>query len=167
MYGQLFLTKNGSKDNGMWFKTLNELTPKALESGMDRLRNLSGKHNFLAFPPICLEFKALCQAYYEDLRLPSSYDAYREIQNFGQTQNHIWSHPLVEYIANRLPDDFYSIDNEQKATNLFKTLYEDITDLVKEGHAIPEIKNRPKQQRPRTLEVAKSHLRLLKQHLGV
>ena len=33
IYGTLFLTKFGPKDNGTWFEALKGLTPKALESG--------------------------------------------------------------------------------------------------------------------------------------
>lgn len=133
---------------------------------MDRLGNLSGKHNFLTFPPNCLEFKALCQAYYEDLRLPKSHEAYREIKNFSDSNCHPWSHPVTEFIANRLPNDFYRIEDEHKASALFNQLYEEVTDLIKQGHDLPEFKTQINRQPARSPEVARSYLQQLKQHLG-
>ncbi|KTD39635.1 hypothetical protein Lmor_0001, partial [Legionella moravica] len=80
IYGTLFLTKFGTHDNGTWFDTLKGLTPKALESGMERLRNLSGNGKFAEYPPNCLQFKALCMAFYDDLKLPKASDAYWEFK---------------------------------------------------------------------------------------
>lgn len=81
IYGQLFISKFGVKDDGTWFETLKDLTPLALESGMERLRQLTESAKFATFPPICLEFRAVCLGFYDDLKLPKAIEAYREIKN--------------------------------------------------------------------------------------
>ena len=167
LYGTLFTSKNGTHDrHGVWFAALKGLTPKALESGMERLRDLSAGDRFCDFPPNCLQFKALCLAYYEELNLPKVHDAYREIKNFWESNAGYYSHAVVSFIARRLPDNFLAIKQEKVAYALFKRVYEQVTDLVRQGHAIPEVKDRVKRPRPSPNKaVAQTHLAQLKQLL--
>jgi hypothetical protein len=167
IYGHLFLNKFGPKDNGTWFDALNGLTPKALESGMDRLRNLSGNGKFTEYPPNCLQFKALCMAFYDDLGLPKPLIAYREIKNSVYKTISGWSHPLIEFIAKKLPDNFFKIEQESVAYGLFKEIYEQVSQLVQQGHEIPKTQA-PQRVRPtRNPEVARAYLNQIKQHIGV
>ena len=168
IYGQLFLTKFGTHDNGTWFEALKGLTPKALESGMDRLRNLSGNGKFVEYPPNCLQFKALCLDFYDELNLPKASIAYREIKNSVYRNVVCWSHKLTAFIAQRLPDDFFLIEQENVAYTVFKEIYEQVCHLVKQGHEIPTIDATPyRTKRTRSAEVAKAHLNEIKRHIGV
>lgn len=165
IYGQLFTAKNGSHDrHGVWFNALHDLTPKALESGMMRLKSLSAGQRFCEFPPNCLQFKALCLAYYEELNLPKAHEAYREIKNASYSSAR-YSHPVVKFIAHRLPEDFLLIEHEQVAFRLFKKVYEQVTDLVRQGHVIPDVKERLKRRSPSNKAIAETHLAQLKQWL--
>ena len=114
IYGALFVSKHGSQDNGVWYEILQRLTPKALESGLLRLKQLKGAKAFIDFPPNCLQFKALCESFYEELNLPKASDAYQEIKSkIYITSNH-WTHEVVRYIAHQLPEDFLFMNNEQE-----------------------------------------------------
>ena len=166
IYGALFLTKFGPKDNGTWFDALKRLTPKALESGMERLRNLSGGGKFTEYPPNCLQFKALCMAFYDDLRLPKPSVAYQEIKNNADEPRAGWSHPLIEFIAKKLPDNFFKIDEEWVAYNMFKEIYAQVSQLVQQGHEIPKINAAPKVKPSRNPEVARAYLNQIKQRIG-
>lgn len=166
IYGQLFLTKFGTHDNGTWFDALKNLTPKALESGMDRLRNLSGNGKFTEYPPNCLQFKALCIAFYDDLGLPKASDAYREIKNSVRKAIPGWSHPVIEFIAKKLPASFFLIDHELIAYNLFKEKYDQVCLLVQQGHDIPEVQTPHRVKAARNLEVGGAHLKQIKQYIG-
>jgi hypothetical protein len=166
LYGQLFLTQNGSKDNGAWFDTLKELTPKALESGMERLRNLAGNGKFAEFPPKCLQFKALCMAFYDDLKLPKASDAYWEFKNSVRKETPRWSHPVIEFVAQKMPFDFFSIDHDGMAYRVFKEKYDQVCHLVQQGHELPKI-DAPHRIKPaRTIEVGEGYLNQIKHHIG-
>lgn len=166
IYGQLFITKNGSKDNGTWFEALNGLTPKALESGMERLRNLSGNGKFVEFPPNCLQFKALCVAFYEELRLPKVIDAYREVLRLGRDENPRWSSKLIGCIAKRMPDEFFLIEQEHLAYAVFKEVYGQVCEFVKQGHELIEPKEQHQVRRIPSRDIARTHLQQIKQHIG-
>ena len=166
IYGALFLTKFGTKDNGTWLDVLKDLTPKALESGMNRLKELAGNGKFAEYPPNSLQFKALCIAFYNDLGLPKPSIAYIEIKNSAYKTNPVWSHPLIEFIAKKLPDDFFKIDQERVAYSLFKELYDQISNLIKQGHEIPKM-HAPQKVRPtRNPDVARAYLHQIKQYIG-
>ena len=167
IYGNLFLTKFGTHDNGTWFDTLKGLTPKALESGMERLRNLSGNGKFAEYPPNCLQFKALCMAFYDDLKLPKASDAYWEFKNSVRKAIPRWSHPVIEFVAKKMPFDFFSIDHDGIAYSVFKEKYEQVCHLIQQGHDLPKI-DAPHRIKPaRNLEVGKGYLNQIKQHIGV
>jgi hypothetical protein len=166
IYGQLFLTKHGVKDNGIWLEALKDLTPKALESGLMRLNNLAGKGKFAEYPPNCLQFKALCLAFYEELNVPKASDAYREIINSAYKNKKAWSHEMVEFIAHRLPDEFFKLEQEAQAYAVFKSIYNQIFDLVKQGHAIPKSIEKQRQAHRRTPSIASAHIQQMKQHIG-
>lgn len=167
IYGQLFLTKFGTHDNGTWLDAFKGLTPKALESGMDRLKNLSGNGKFTEYPPNCLQFKALCMSFYDDLNLPKASVAYREIRNSVYKTTFVWSHPLIESIAQRLPESFFLIEQENVAYAVFKDIYEQVSDLIKQGHDIPRFEATHRVKRTQTPEIARMYLNQIKQHIGV
>ena len=139
IYGSLFISKHGAQDSGVWFETLRDLTPIALESGLERLRTLSGGAKFAEYPPNCLQFRALCLAFYEELNLPQVGAAYKEIRLRSYVNSHYWSHPVVKFTASKLPVDFLMIENEQKAYALFVEAYTQVCNLVKQGHKLPVI----------------------------
>lgn len=166
IYGNLFLTKFGTHDNGTWFDTLKGLTPKALESGMERLRNLSGNGKFAEYPPNCLQFKALCMAFYDDLKLPKASDAYWEFKNSVRKTIPRWSHPAIEFVAKKMPFDFFSIDHDGIAYSVFKEKYEQVCHLIQQGHELPKI-DAPHRIKPaRNIEVGEGYLNQIKQHIG-
>ena len=169
IYGQLFITKFGAHDaNGTWLAALNGLTPKALESGIARLRDLANEGQFCQYPPNSLEFKALCLAFYNDLQLPTVGKAFREVQNSAYGTRHHWSHEVVQFTASRLSSDFLKMEYEAEAYKVFKPVYEQVCHLIKQGHPIPPVLNKPVMlpSGPQNASVAHHHLSVMKQRLG-
>jgi hypothetical protein len=134
---------------------------------MERLANLSGQGKFSEYPPNCLQFKALCLAFYEDLKLPKAYEAYREIKNRPFTRKSTWSHPVVKLTATHLPADFLLIEQENEAYRKFEEAYDEVCKMVRQGHEIPETDEPKRIEAPRTKAVAQSHLQQIKRRLGV
>lgn len=155
------------KDSGAWFEALKDLTPHALENGLERLRSLKTGGKFSSYPPNCLEFKEICLAFYEDLKLPKLSDAYQEIKNRAYIQNKCWTHPVVKLIAKRLPIDFLKLDDEREAYALFKKIYEQACLLIRMGHVIPEIKEDVMLEKPKNYHTAKQHLDAMRKYLGI
>lgn len=166
IYGQLFISRFGTQDNGTWYETLKDLTPFALKSGVKRLRDLTNNAKYAEFPPNCLEFKALCMGFYEDLKLPKASNAYREIKNQAYFSNAQWSHPVIRYISSKLPDDFLEIRNEKDAYQIFEHIYEEVCSLVKQGHPIPEIKKDFKLVKHQNREIGRFYIQEMKKILG-
>ena len=166
IYGQLFIMKHGMKDRGAWVDTLKDLTPIALESGLDRLKKLSAGDKFTEYPPNCLQFKSLCLAFYEDLRLPKASDAYLEIRNKAYCNNIYWTHAVVKFIAQKLTIDFFDIQQEAEAYKQFKLVYNDVCHLVRQGMQLPKVEHRVMVARTSNKAVAKQHLNHIKQRLG-
>ena len=140
VYGTMFTNRFGVSDNGTWHEVLKDLTQKALESGMERLANLTNNGKFAEFPPNCFQFRAICLGFYEDLKLPKAIDAYREIKNRDYLRTTLWSHPVVKYIASQLPQNFIEIRDERTAYAIFERIYKEVCDLLKQGHVLPEAK---------------------------
>jgi hypothetical protein len=166
IYGQLFVSKHGVEDTGVWFAALKDLTPKALESGVERLMTLSKGEKLCEFPPTCLQFRALCLGFYNDLRMPTAAQAHREVLNRAYTTNPCWSHVVVKYTAKRLGCEFLDIHNEGESFPIFKKAYEQVCHLVRQGHQVPEIEEGVLLQKPQSKEVATTHLTTMRQLLG-
>ena len=173
IYGQIFISKFGARDeNGVWLSVLRDLTPKALESGIARLKDLAGDGRFSQYPPNSMEFKELCLAFYSDLRLPSAHDAFLEVQSSVRNYDprHAWSHQVVIFTASRLPVAFLEIDNEAEAKKVFKRVYDEVCHRFKQGHDLPPVLNKPeifrKRSQPNQL-IARKYLDAMKQRLGV
>lgn len=170
LYGQLFINKQGARDSGIWLETLVDLTPKAIESGVSRLQGLSCGTKFCEWPPSPLEFKALCQAFYEDLKLPSSSAAFQEVSNMCYSTRKHWSHAIVKLAASGLPADFFKSEDKQELVRIFNRVYEQVVSQVRQGNPIPplwEIKEPVACFRKiPTLTIGGSHIRHLKQMLG-
>ncbi|HHF7367854.1 TPA: hypothetical protein ACPSKY_003003 [Legionella bozemanae] len=167
IYGQLFISKYGEKDTGVWFAALKDLTPKALDSGVERLMTMSKSDKFCEFPPNCLQFRALCLGFYSDLRLPSAAQAHREVLNSAYSANPNWSHAVVKFTAKRLGVKFLEIDNEGHSFSVFKEAYEQVCHLMRQGHQIPEIKEQVLLAKPQSKDIATTHLAKIRQLLGV
>ncbi len=165
IYGPLFVSKYGVQDNGVWLETLQDLTPKAIESGLFRLKKLKGAKAFIEFPPNCLQFRALCLAFYEELHLPTASAAYREIKSKSYTSGKYWSHEVVKYIAYKLPSDFLLIEQEQAAYSIFEKLYQEVCDLVRQGHEIPEVDEPKLLKHEANYASAKHHMHVIRQIL--
>ena len=146
------------------------MTTKALESGVERLRDLSNGGKFAEYSPNSLEFKALCLSFYDDLGLPSPSIAFREIQNTAYGTRRIQSHKVVQFMASRLPSDFLEIDDEASAWALFKPAYDQVCNLIKQGHVIPDTRTQhvPMMQlnKENSRDVAHRHIAAMKQRLG-
>lgn len=160
IYGSLFVTKHGSSDSGVWLETLQDLTPKALESGIARLKTAGGK--FLEFPPNCLQFRALCLAFYDDLKLPSVTEAYQEIRRHAYDDDRRWTHPVIRFTASRLPKGFLQQDHNQHD---FQDIYDQVCHLLKQGHPLPEIDEPELGVKPIDRAVGRTHLQRLKELL--
>ena len=132
---------------------------------MERLKKLSAGAKFTEFPPNCLEFKALCLAFYNDLRLPKASDAYCEIKNKAYSSSIHWSHPAVKFTAQKLSIEFLTLD-DATAYPLFKAAYEEVCHLVRQGHSLPGMPDRVMLPRTPNKELARRHLQQIKQHLG-
>ncbi len=167
IYGQLFISRFGTQDNGTWYEALKDLTPFALKSGVKRLRDLANNAKYAEFPPNCLEFKALCMGFYEDLKLPKASDAYREIKNQAYFSNTQWSHPAIRYIGSKLSDDFLEIRNEREAYQIFECIYKEVCDLLKQGHVLPESKEKLRIMKQPNRKLAQSYLSQMRQMLMV
>ena len=165
IYGQLFISRFGTQDNGTWYETLKDLTPFALKSGVKRLRDLNNNGKFSDFPPNCLQFKGLCKGFYEDLKLPKANEAYLEIKNQAYISDTHWSHPIIHYIGSELPDDFLKIRNEREAYQIFEHIYEEVCSLVKQGHPIPEIKKDFKLVKHQNREIGRFYIQEMKKIL--
>lgn len=167
IYGDLFLSKNGIEDSGAWFETLKDLTPFALENGLEKLRTLKAGKEFLRYPPNCLEFRSLCLSFYEDLGLPSVNDAFIETQSLRYTNKPNWSHPAVKYTASKLGRAYLAIEYKNEAFAVFKKAYEQVCHLVRQGGAVPEVKDEIFIAHDKSREVALHHLNNLRQMLGM
>lgn len=167
IYSTLFTNKFGTKDSGVWLETLKTLTPKALESGMERLKNLSGNGKFAEFPPNCLQFKALCEDFYQELRLPSTAEAYRETIASERREPPHWSHLVVQYTASRLPQEFWAIENAGESWAIFDEAYNKVCNLVRQGNPLPMQNMPPRTEKIRNPSIALSHLQQMRRHLGV
>lgn len=158
--------KHGIKDHGSWVDTLKDLTPIALESGLDRLKNLSAGDKFTEYPPNCLQFRSLCLAFYEDLRLPKASDAYLEIRNKAYSSSLYWSHAVVKFIAQKLTIDFFDIKQEAEAYKQFKAVYNEVCHLVRQGVQLPKVEHRVMVASAPNKAIASQHLQHIKQRLG-
>lgn len=165
IYGPIFINRYGANDNGTWFETLKDLTPKALESGMERLGKLTNNGKFADFPPNCFQFRGVCLGFYEDLKLPKACDAYMEIKNSDYLRDCSWSHPVIKLIASELPQDFLKIRDEKTAYVLFKKIFDEVCDLRKQGHELPEVKENLMLMKESNRKLAQSYLAQMKQIL--
>ncbi len=165
VYGTTFTNRFGVSDNGTWHEFLKDLTQKALESGMERLGKLTNNGKFAEFLPNCLQFRAICLGFYEDLNLPKSMDAYREIKNRAYLSQSHWSHPVIKFIASQLPQNFLEIRDEQTAYALFEKIYKEVCDLLKQGHALPEAKENLMLVKQPNRKLAQHYLSQMKQAL--
>jgi len=74
---------------------------------------------------------------------------------------------LTEFIAKRLPDNYFSIEQEGVAYSYFKAIYEQVCNLIQQGQEIPKIDVSHRARPIQNPEVARAHLYQIKQHIGV
>jgi hypothetical protein len=163
LYSNLFLSKFGSEDTtGTWFECLKDLTPLAIENGIETLRRGGANGKYAQFPPNPVEFRMLCLDYYEHLNLPSVAVAYEEIT--GRANRPC---AAVKFTAKKLGADFFEIKDERVARVIFEKMYAKVCHLVRMGHELPDEPEPLLLQKPISRDVGKSHLKALKQHLGI
>lgn len=167
LYGQLFLSKHGVEDNGVWFDTLCDLTPKALDKGIERLMTLNQEGKFCEFPPNCMQFRILCLDFYNKLNLPKASEAFREITNRAYIRNPHWSHEVVKFTALKLGPEFFRIESEGSSYPLFKEVYEKVCNLLKQGHELPKVNKVISLPKPSSKETAHRHLTKMRELLGM
>jgi hypothetical protein len=71
-YPQLFSSKYGVIDDGLWFNILKHLTRKELKLGLERMVAPGTKYH--EYPPSPMAFRELCQPFNER----THHDAYRD-----------------------------------------------------------------------------------------
>ncbi|MFT4058921.1 MAG: hypothetical protein QM652_05170 [Legionella sp.] len=163
MYGNLFINQHGIEDNGLWYEVLNDLTPRALESGVDRI--IKGSH-YSKYPPNAMEFRKLCEGFYEDVNIPSSSEAFNEIRLSTYRNKCNWSHPIVAYIASKLSASFYDMEKDVEAYSVFIRIYEQVRSLLYQGHELPQFTVPKKIEKEKNPEIAQKHLAHIRQLLG-
>lgn len=138
---------------------------------MECLRGLANDGKYAEYAPNSLQFKGLCLSFYDELSLPSASLAFREILNSAYGARRIKQHPMIAFMASRLPSDFLTIESEARAWSLFKPAYEQVCNLIKQGHTLPRISNAHISQmhlpRAQNKSVARGHLSIIRQRLGV
>lgn len=138
---------------------------------MERLRGLANDGKYAEYAPNSLQFKGLCLSFYDDLNLPAASFAFREIINSAYGARRIKQHPVIAFMASRLPSDFLTIESEARAWSLFKPAYEQVCDLIKQGHFLPQLSNAHISDmhlpRAQNKSVALVHLSTMRQRLGV
>lgn len=63
LYSHLFINKYGMEDSGVWLETLKDLTPRALDNGIETLRSGGAGDAFCEYPPNPMQFRKLCLAF--------------------------------------------------------------------------------------------------------
>jgi len=134
---------------------------------MDRLRKLAEGNKFAEFPPNCLQFRSICLGFYEDLKLPKPSVAWQEIQCYFRLGRIHWSHPVVSYVATKITKNVVEMDDEARAYQLFKSIYEKVCMRLKEGHALPKAAPMFVSFSKTNHDVAKTHLNKIREILGV
>jgi len=105
LYGNRFTSQWGSYDaTGAWLAELAHLGPRHLELGIKRCREQvrdAARQGGEAWPPQPLAFAALCEPRPEDIGLPNTAKAWREVcGNAHQPRQHRWSHEAVRMAGN-------------------------------------------------------------------
>ena len=155
-------------DSGAWFESLKDLTPQALENGLETLRSGGAGNKFATYPPNCLEFRDLCLDYYKGLRLPSTAEAYRDYRQYARTGK--WTegvHHAVLLTAKKLGAEFLMIERDMHAYPRFKKMYGQACHLARLGIELPGVHAPVLLGKPTSRESARMHLSQLKHHLGV
>ena len=122
---------------------------------------------FVEYPPNALQFRDLCYRHHASLRLPKSADACRDIQQYeihGELPVH--AHAMVRYIAAKLPDSFFEMDNPLEKQDLLNRLYKKACELALSGHEIPvvSVASRKKRSNP---AIATENLNAMRALLGM
>lgn len=168
LYTNLFTAKYGIKDNGTWFEVLKDLTPMAINKGLEKLRDLSVNLKFVDYPPNPLQFRALCMSWYEDLGLPKASAAYEEILQFEEQGGSTWSHSVVRYIAHKLVNNnFYGFTRDCDRYGRFLQVYDEVCLRVRKGFILPEINMQKDIRKKVTPGVSTANLAQMKRLLGV
>jgi len=148
LYKHLFLNKFGKKDDGTWFAALSDLTPKAIENGINALMRMDAGSKYCEYPPSALEFRALCLSYYKELGLPTAEQAFREIETNTRISKPRYSHAAVRYVDYMLGENFFNSDDLNGMYTIFKSHYNKVCHYIKQGHQLPDVpvfvRNKPK-----------------------
>ena len=151
----------------MWFETLKDLTPRALDNGLETLRCASANSKFIEYPPNPMQFRVLCLSYYDALRLPAVSDAYQTFKTCVRLNNWQDAHPVLKYTAYKLGDDYLKIEADFKTYPVFKEAYQKVCHMAHLGMNIPDVTITTFLPNPSSPATAKRHLAQLKQQLGM
>lgn len=166
LYKNLFVSTFGLKDDGTWFSALSDLTPKAIETGINSLMRMDAGNEFCKYPPKPLEFRALCLSYYKDLGLPTVEQAFKEIQTNARLSKPRYSHAAIRYVDHMLGEEFFNSDDIKAMYATFKRHYNKVCHYIKQGHQVPDVpiclRNTPNS----TTFIGNNAIINLKKHLG-
>lgn len=129
---------------------------------MERLISLEAGNRFAEYPPNPTQFRSICLGFYSDIKLPSKKEVFNEIQSLSWRKNDRNLHPLVRYIARSLPKSFYQTDYLYLVWEQFVRVYDQVCDLIYQGHALPEIPAASPMPKVSSEKTAKAHLSQMK-----
>ena len=121
-YGNNFIDQFGDKDSGLWFEVLGELRPNDIAYGLKKmLRDVRYK----SWPPKPAEFLELCQLRAKDLGLPTTGEAFEEMQsNLRLTANscQALSATLKVHRSPLKPSRFLKLEHRKSSRTVIKAL---------------------------------------------
>ncbi len=105
LFGHKFTSQWGVWDeSGKWLAELGHLSVRHLELGIHRLRQQvreAARSDDEAWPPQPVAFAALCEPRPEDLGMPLTAEAWREVTAHAhEPRRHPWSHEAVRMAGN-------------------------------------------------------------------
>lgn len=162
----MFINKYGVEDSGIWYQVLKDLTPKAIEMGIERLITMQTGLKFAEFPPSPMQFRAICLDVFGDLKLPPASQVYQDIEWLNRGINQYSMHPLSRYIATKLPKKFYEMDALHERYEIFNQVYEKVCHLIRQGHKIPDVVIEPIERTNKNSGVAGFYIKKMKSLLS-
>lgn len=141
IYGSFFVSKFGETDSGAWYDVLKDLTPKALDKGLEKIKTLQAGEQFIDFPPNAVQFRAICLSFYDSLGLPHVNQVFDELINVREGGLPLNLHPAIHYTASKLDEQFFKLAEQSVggAINYLKTIYEPVCHLLRQGYQLPKI----------------------------
>ena len=127
--------------------------------------SLEAGDKFAEFPPNPMQFRAICLGFYSSMDLPTSGKAFDEFQRLHYQSSH-QIHPVVRYMAKKLPESFYKIETVAEAWKEFSQVYDKVCNLLYQGHALPELPEPKTIKKAPSKAVSRRHLDQMKAYLS-